>query len=190
MIPELIGIAVLIGLALKGKPGRLAEAPVKQFWIIYAVAAVYVAAGIANWLTGYSTHAWIFEVVAAAGVVGPLVFAFLNRRIPGAEFVILGLVLDLVASLANGGFNMPVWRKAAVIVWGENAVRRMAEHSYIHHVFMTPGTRLGLLCDIIPAPWPPFLIKSVYSIGDVILSVGIGIAVVTIMRTPAKSGDR
>ncbi|OFX13590.1 MAG: hypothetical protein A2Z18_07320 [Armatimonadetes bacterium RBG_16_58_9] len=53
----------------------------------------------------------------------------------------------------------------------------------VRHAFIDAGTRFAFLCDTIAARRPFVFFQSVYSAGDLLLSLGGLIAIVAIMRT-------
>lgn len=93
----------------------------------------------------------------------------MNRHIPGLLFMAAGLVLNLVALATNGGY-MPVTPDAV----GMAGVRLDfdAHGRYNNSILLLAGqTNLWLLTDIIPIPF-----AGVFSIGDVLLTLGVAIA--------------
>lgn len=84
----------------------------------------------------------------------------------------VGLTLNTLAIIANGGY-MPTNKAAMRAVRGAATVRDIADHNrYGNTRLATPATRLVLLSDVIPIPFPPGG-GNVYSIGDVLLAVGV-----------------
>ena len=100
--------------------------------------------------------------VASYALLGACVWV--NRRIPGVWLIGLGGALNLVAILANGGV-MPIDPDLVV-----RAVQRGGEG------FVNSGVvedaRLAFLGDVFATPrsWP---LANVYSVGDVIIVLGI-----------------
>jgi MFS family permease len=91
-----------------------------------------------------------------------------NVRIPGLAIAAIGAIANLVAIVANGG-HMPV----------DPAAARIAGHlppaGYTNTVELVTA-HLKPLTDIIAVP-PPLPFANVYSVGDVLLVVGVAIAV-------------
>ena len=93
-------------------------------------------------------------------------FAWSNRRIAGTVVIALGAALNLTAIAANGG-TMPAsawaWRTA-----GFDATAGGFENSDV-----VSSARLGALGDVfaVPRGWP---FANVFSIGDVIIVLGVG----------------
>jgi hypothetical protein len=83
----------------------------------------------------------------------------------------LGVALNISVILANGGY-MPV-SQAALEETGQ-AADFATQQRYPRDVPLGPQTRLGVLADILPEPgWPLFPKRTVQSVGDVLLAVGL-----------------
>ena len=117
---------------------------------------------------------------AAARVLWLVSYALLlamllrNRRLFGMPLVVAGLLSNLVAILANGGL-MPV-RASALAA---------AHRSYSVHNNSIEVVRphLAALVDRWAAPtWIP--LGNVYSVGDVLIAIGVFLAIVAAMHAP------
>jgi hypothetical protein len=109
-----------------------------------------------------------------------LVVVLRNLGLPGLPLIALGTVSNLAAIVANGG-SMPASPAALALVGhGINA-------GYSNSTVGTDPA-LWLLTDIfaIPAPLP---YANVFSIGDVVIGLGIAVAVVTAMQAAGARGN-
>jgi lipoprotein signal peptidase len=98
------------------------------------------------------------------------------QALPGLAFVALGTVSNLAAIIANGGY-MPVTAEALGIA--EPTVTKYGGNSVL-----TADPMLAALVDRFPLPeWLPFW--NVFSVGDVLISVGIVVVIVVAMRKQA-----
>lgn len=183
MIPELILTALFLGWVLKGKISRLADVKIKYFWMIYVPLGLYLAAMAANFGHVFPKSHWIFGFVHVIGLIALMAVAVVNRRIPGVTVMFAGLFANAIAIVANSGF-MPASRQAITAIWGKTPIDQLAANGQIRHAIIGAGTKCYMLCDIITARKPFVLVESVYSIGDVLISIGCLIAIVAIMRTP------
>jgi hypothetical protein len=106
-------------------------------------------------------------------------FVTANRRLPGALAIAAGLVLNLAVIVANGGMpvSMPAARAAGI---DPGAYLKSA----IKHREMVAGTPLGFLGDVIPIPF----LRTVVSIGDVVLAAGIFRLVDALVRSEPRRG--
>jgi hypothetical protein len=118
-------------------------------------------------------------LVASYGAL--IAFAAVNRRLPGAWLVLIGLALNLVVIASNGG--MPV-DPAALRAAGATSVS--IEGDAKHHL-MTGDDAVAFLGDTLPVPAP---IGAVLSIGDVVLYAGVAWFVISLMRGHAPENVR
>jgi hypothetical protein len=104
-----------------------------------------------------------------------------NLRVPGLALVALGAGLNLAAILANGG-SMPASADAL------RSLGKPVEDATNSVVVADPA--LAVLTDIFAMPsWMPF--ANVFSLGDVLIGVGIAVAIVFGMRRQSvEEADR
>src|SRR3954464_9684691 len=104
-----------------------------------------------------------------------------NRAYPGLVLAFVGIALNAIAIMANGGY-MPVWDRAFVEAGLTGPI-----NSQIHYILSSGDPafllRLGFLGDIIPIPVPP--VQNVASIGDIFLTAGLAFFLfATLLRRP------
>lgn len=114
---------------------------------------------------------------------------WVNRSNPGLSLAFVGILLNTIAVLANGGY-MPIWRPALVQAG-------FAPDATFSPFYIIPTSdalnaafllRAGPLGDILPIPLP--FIRNVASIGDLFLSAGLGFFLfATILRSPAEAAE-
>jgi len=154
-------VAVALGLVLGGSLGRLAEIRLRAAWLFLAAIALQVVAFPVSGMP-WRTHDTVASVLWIASYGLLLVAAVLNRRITGVPVVAVGMCLNLVAILANGG-TMPVGYDAM------HAAGRVSE-THANSTAMTDPS-LPWLVDRWAAPdWLP--LANVFSVGDVIIALG------------------
>jgi hypothetical protein len=172
-------IGFLVGLALGGRPAGLATLQFRFGWLV---------------IVGFAAQIVLFSapVSERVGSLGPvlyvastaLVFVALlaNVRIAGLPLVALGAACNLAAIVANGGY-MPA-SSAALAAIGKGPIAGYSNSSVVTDPVLAP------LTDIFALPtWLPF--TNVFSIGDVLIAIGIAIAVVAAMRRqPAATSLR
>jgi len=96
-----------------------------------------------------------------------------NLAVPGLVVVLVGGASNLLAIAANGGY-MPVSAEALA------AMGRTTKVDYSNSA-LREDVVLGPLTDIFTMPvWVPM--SNVFSIGDVLIGIGIAIAVVAAMH--------
>ena len=171
-------VGFLVGLAAGGRPAGLAGLQFRFGWL--------VVAGFAAQVVLFSAP--VSERVGALGpwlYVGSTALVFLallaNVRIAGLPLVVLGAASNLVAIVANGGY-MPA-SPAALSAIGKGPIEGYSNSAVVAAPTLAP------LTDIFALPtWLPF--TNVFSLGDVLIAVGIAIAVATAMRRPAAGSLR
>lgn len=173
--------------------------------LLYAVAAGLLAGALAGgrlaaltnlhirWL-GVAIAGLVFQVALFSpmvaervGDLGPplyvastlAVFVVLlrNLHLPGLPVVAVGAVLNLLVIIANGGY-MPsdpaAWRALS-------GVAALPTETYTNSVLMGPGTALPWLADLFVLP-RPIPLANVFSVGDVLIAVGIAWCIARSMR--------
>jgi hypothetical protein len=121
--------------------------------------------------------------VASTGVV--LVAVVANLHIRGMLIIALGAASNLAAIIANGGY-MPTAPAAADVL-------DRTEPTIYSNSAIVADPALGPLTDIFALPtWLPF--TNVFSIGDLLIGVGVAVTVVVAMRAAGRPavepGDR
>jgi len=162
--------ALGVGLALGGRLGNLARLEFRMPWLFFAAIGLQLVAfpfPLFPWETGATTASALW--VASYGLL--IGAAALNLRITGVPIVTLGMLLNVVAILANRG-TMPVSPSAM----------RDAGESYARNANSTAmeRPRLSWLIDRWAAPdWIP--LANVFSIGDIVIAIGAVVIVLAAM---------
>jgi hypothetical protein len=163
-------IGVLIGILSGGTPAGLGG--LRFRW------GALVMAGMAAQLLLFSS-----PLGDALGVAAPAVYVATNGvvllavarnlAIPGLPLVLLGGAANLLAVAANGGY-MPVSR-AAMEAMGRAPGSGYSNSALLEHVQLAP------LTDIFAMPaWLP--VANVFSAGDILIGIGVAIAIVAGMH--------
>ena len=161
---------LVIGLLVGGRPSGLARLEFE--W------APLIALGMVIQAVLFSD-----PIASSVGNAGPpiyvgstmLVLAAVCRNwsIPGMPIVALGAAANLAAIVANGGY-MPD-SAAALAAQGRDAPSVYSNSAYVAEPALAP------LTDIFAMPtWMPF--TNVFSVGDILIAVGIAVAIVVAMR--------
>jgi hypothetical protein len=111
-----------------------------------------------------------------------------NWRIPGMLLMATGLLMNFAAITANGG-HMPVSSASVRYSGSISRYERNADHIVNNSIMIDEQVRLWLLTDIFAVPQAiPF--ANVYSIGDVLLTLGASLLCYrTIRATPQLTAD-
>jgi hypothetical protein len=167
---DVVALGVALGLALGGSLARLGELQLRRVWLVFAAMALQVAAFPSGlpWTTPDAAARALWLVSYALLIAA----ALSNRRIAGIRVMALGLALNLVAILANGG-HMPVL-PAALRATGR-------DYGVHNNSISLAAPNLGWLVDRWGAPsWVP--LANVFSVGDVVIAAGLLLAPVVATR--------
>ena len=181
LMPLLIILAIVVGLLRGGSLRNFATLPLR--WIPLIVASFVLQLFL---FTPFLQRPLIAVSVAPLYVLSMALGALwvaINWRIPGMPLAALGLFMNFAAIAANGG-HMPVSPEHALYAG------RIAEYdggsAIKNNSLLAPPDQvhLWLLTDILPLP-KAFPLAHVFSIGDVLLVVGIGLLCYrTVLRAP------
>lgn len=125
-------------------------------------------------------HRWFDDDVAVGALLASyamlIAFVWVNRRLPAASLMLVGLALNLAVIGLNGG--MPVSADAIRAAGADEGVLPSAIDDGKHHL-MTSSDVLKPMADVIGLP-PP--LATVLSVGDVLLYAGVAAFIVVVMR--------
>jgi hypothetical protein len=160
-----VGAGIVAGYLRGGGLSRLADLPLRWVWLAIGALAAQVVLflpGVGEALGGLAPVAYVATGVAILAVV------LRNLRIPGMAIVAAGAACNLVAIVANGG-SMPASPAAlASLGW-------TASEAYSNSVVLADPA-VAPLTDLFAMPaWLPF--ANVFSVGDVLIAVGIAVVV-------------
>jgi hypothetical protein len=175
-----LALAVVAGLVARGSFRHFEHLEI-HWWGL-------ALAGVALQLLPVPTVRWLSpEIVGSAMLVASyvLLLAFLtvNRWVPAAGVMAVGLLLNLVVVGLNGG--MPVSAFAVERAGGSTTV--LAEGEGVKHHVADEDDVFAPLGDVIPIPQP---IGVVLSIGDLLLYLGMAWCVIQVMRGRSRENPR
>jgi MFS family permease len=181
MFLSAIVLALLTGALAGGGVPRLAELRLRWLWVLGLALALRVAAFVARqWGIDQNLPIGGFFVFDYL-----LIFVWLwgNFRVPGLQVAAVGIGLNTLAVIFNGG-QMPVWTGA---LRAAGLGPADLGNDPFHFLMSTPTvadfvSRGGIFGDVVPFPVP--LLRDVVSIGDVLLALGIFWAIVSSMTRP------
>jgi hypothetical protein len=163
-------IGLVVGLLVGGRLAGLGEIQLRWSWVILGgllVQVVLFSEAVSDRVGALGPPIYI----ASTALVIAAILA--NRAIPGMRLVALGAASNFTAIVVNGGY-MPASAQAAA------ALGRHDPTAYSNSAII-PDPILAPLTDIFALPvWLPF--ANVFSIGDVLIGIGIGLVIVKAMR--------
>jgi len=169
-------LGLICGLLLGGQVERIGNARLR--WLPAIAAALIVQALLFGPLQGLLQPAdpvGIAAHVLSSAVV--LVAVLVNVRLPGLALLAAGAAMNLAAIIANGGVMPASDAALATLGW-------TGEPSEFSNSAFVENPALPWLTDIFALPrWLPF--ANVFSIGDVLISLGVGVFIVRSMGRPS-----
>jgi DHA3 family macrolide efflux protein-like MFS transporter len=180
-----IVLGLIAGLLAGGSILNLAS--VRLRWIAVLFLAVIVRFGT-EWAIGNKIEiANDLRLPLYATSFGLLLTGlWVNRLHPGLSLAFIGILLNTIAVVANGGF-MPVWPQSLEAA-GFNATSLSGFHVLLQRDALTADFLLhaGPLGDVLPIPIP--YVRNVASIGDLFLTAGLGFFLfATVLRSPEQA---
>ncbi len=166
-----VAVALVAALLQDGTLERLAAVPLRLTGLVFAGLATQIAIGLASPRLIDEPGAFV-ALMAANGLIA--LFLVVNLRLPGMALAGVGLLLNLAVIGANGA--MPVLPQAARSIGRPIS----AESSGLRHEVLDDHTRLPWLGDAIPVK----PLRTVLSLGDVVLALGLGLFVYRAARRP------
>lgn len=168
-----IPIGILVGLLARGSLANLSSFRFRWSWVAVAGLLIQVALFTP---TGDRIAGSAGPAIYVASTAAVFLAVLRNIRLPGMPIVAAGSISNLTAIIANGGF-MPA-DAGALIAAGFTDPGSHTNSVVLEHPALQP------LTDIFAVPAGiPF--ANVYSVGDVLIAVGIVVMVATLMRRPA-----
>lgn len=165
-----IAIGLVIGKLAGGSIGALAEMRIRWSWVILAGLVFQVIL----FSSPVADRVGDLGPILYVGSTGAVLWAVLrNWRIAGLPIVVLGALSNAAAILANGGF-MPA-SPSALLALGRSFPATYSNSSIVPHPALEP------LTDIFAVP-PPLPFANVFSIGDVLIAVGVMVVITVGMR--------
>ena len=165
-----VAIGVLVGILAGGRPSGLASIRIRWPAVIAGgliAQVILFAEPVAERVGDLGPALYLASTIAVAAAV------LRNWAIPGIPLVVAGAACNLAAVLANGGYMpaspgaLAASGKAAPVIYSNSSV--------------VPDPALWPLTDVFALPsWLPA--ANVFSVGDVLIGVGIAMVIVAGMR--------
>jgi hypothetical protein len=166
-----IPIGVVVGLLLGGRIERLSQLQFEWAWL--AVAGLAIQVVLFSTSIGDTLPPGVGEAIYVASTGMVLIAVWRNLAVPGLALVAVGAISNLAAIVANDGV-MPTTVEAL-------RTAGMASEAGFSNSAALPDPALAPLTDIfaIPAALP---LANVFSIGDVLIAVGLIVTIALGMR--------
>jgi len=163
-------LGCLAGVAVGGKLSNWSAISLRWPWLV--VLAMLIRLAVAGTPLGGAD--WL-RYVYVASLVALIAWTLWNvDRLFGIWLVSVGSTMNLIVIVAND-FRMPVVRSAA------GALVQLGQHG--QYTFMDSSTRLPWLADSVLVPgW----LGGVFSPGDAVIGIGLGIVAFAVTRFPGS----
>lgn len=179
MLIETLILAIVISLLSGGKLNRLGELVLREFWLVPL--ALLIQSGV-YWAAVQGIGlgpSWVSPVLDTGSYLLLLIFTVRNIALPGMRLITLGILLNAIVIGLNGGV-MPVDPSFLP----ESSLNALQEGQGTHGL-MTSMTHLSFLADRFYIDMLGFR-KQMFSIGDVLIDIGIFILVFKTLRRPRE----
>ena len=187
-----IVFGIIVGFVLKGKIVNLADLKLQGFSLVL----ISLAVQLAILATPLASLPWLIQNGNLIYVLSMdiLIVGLLYNRHFGWSFwlIIIGTACNIIVIAQNQG-AIPVDLNKLSIALGESVAslsEKFAAHTELsYRTPLTPHSELGWMGDVIHIPLP-FFNTNVYSIGDVIISIGLAAFVVKTMLGHFKPKEK
>ena len=179
VLMESVFLSLLIGLIAGGKLGHLRRFPLRHGYLVILstlIQAYIVYSAIAEPISGFTLPA----AILLGSYVILIATCAINLRLPGMDLISLGLLLNLTVMVANNGFMpiSPEQLRAAGFTKEANEYKVGSRLPRSKDVLIPASEiRLRALSDVLvivlPVPFHSRFTRSVMSVGDVFVGVGI-----------------
>jgi hypothetical protein len=163
-----IAVSVFVSLLRGGKISNFSEIYARGWWLLFIGFGMQIAA---NFVPTANRAVAVWLVLLS--YLPLLLVVALNQRMPGMWITGIGILMNFTVIALN--YGMPVLPEAIELAGGDAAMLLDAKH-----VVLDATSHLPFLADIIPIP------RSVISLGDVLLAIGLGVFVEDQLQQPLR----
>ena len=168
-----LGAGLVTGLGWSKLRGHPYQSPaLSHIWLVFAgFLPQFFAIYLAN--SRFTISNWFAALCIVTSQLVLLTFAWLNRNLSGMSILMIGLLLNMVVMIANGGF-MPINPATAERVVGTEKIASVEIESRIGQkdiLLPANDTRLEWLADRFLPPFG-FPYQVAFSLGDVFIALG------------------
>jgi hypothetical protein len=177
----ILAVAVVLGLTVSlaryrsQALDRIAALPLRSAWLALLALVLQYPLLLAPFAE--TQQIVLHQVLFLISHLLLLAFIWRNRSMVGIQIIGLGVLWNMAAILANGGF-MPVTPEALVQINPGSTLEQWPaglHYGYSKGIILAKQvTNLWLLSDILVLP-PPFPWPTAFSLGDLLLAFGIGV---------------
>jgi len=184
----ILALAVVVGLAASWARHRsrtarqIAAIPLRWAWLVLLAVVLQIPLLRASFAP--TEQVTLQQALFLVSHLLLLVFVWQNRRLLAIQILGVGVILNLLVTLINGGF-MPISPETlAQINPGSSAEQWTVGYHYGRSkdaILLREETQLWMLSDMLVLP-PPFPWPTAFSLGDLLLALGI----VVLLQGPGR----
>jgi len=172
-------IAIIIAVIVNKGLRAIEHKKVEQFYLILLGFAIQLV--IFNEKFSYSKLNFLTPILYIYSLFILLIFMVLNLQHKGIKIAGIGFLSNLAVIVSNGGY-MPQNLLKLKLIGEQEKVELLKQFGHFYNgIVMSPNTHLNFLGDIIVIPKLKFLM-GVYSIGDVVITIGITIFIFEFLK--------
>lgn len=183
MLVESLGTSLIIGKIRGGRFSNIASGEIRGWYFIGAsflieFGAVYFALkDVKIVMDGIFFIHFLSYILLFCGLI-------MNFNEHSFWIITAGVLLNFIVIMANGG-KMPVSGDALTFAGLYNNLIDIGQGRIVTHTLMDASTKLSFLGDVLPLPkyYPR---PKVYSIGDILMAIGIFIYIQKLMIRKSK----
>ena len=167
---QALAIAILVGVLRGGRPSQLMLVPLRWPALpLFASAAQFLVVRLGD---GQRAAPDLLAGILLLSNLALLLMVWVNRHIPGMALLGVGLILNLVVMLANGG-AMPISPETMARIGAADPAALLGTRvlGCKSVLLLLEQTQLWFLSDVLVLP-PPFAL-SAFSAGDVLIAWGV-----------------
>ncbi len=186
MLVESLGISLIVGKIRGGRFYNIGTEVIKGWaFIVASFLLQYICIFLAR--RGYNFIKANILYIHFLSYVLLIIGIILNIKKLPFKIILIGVLLNFLVIFSNDG-QMPVSKDALVNVGLLKNIGLIENGSNISHKLIDPKTNLWFLADIFTMGKKPFF-PSVFSIGDVFISVGafIYIQILMLRKSPQEN---
>jgi hypothetical protein len=174
--------AAIVALLTGGRLSNLKNIQFRYTWLVLAAVALKIITNSAlRYKLGISDLMAPKLYMLSLGLVA--IFVILNIGLRGLTLIGLGLLSNLAAIFFNGGY-MPLKREYFLLIASAEELEKINQGLPAYNYIATgPQTKLYYLSDIFLMPHWIFITK-VFSVGDVLITIGGCIFVWFFLKNP------
>lgn len=174
LLIAVVAFALVLGLLLNGSLRRFEDLRLRWWGLVVAGLGLQLVP-LPSGRSGSDLVVRVTVLTLSYALL--ILFAALNVRWRGMPLVLIGLVLNALVIVANGG--MPVSAEAVERSGQGDLLQVLIDEGAAKHHLLTEDDVLTPLADVIPIPSP---VGQIVSVGDLFVYAGIVWLVVVVMR--------